>query len=188
MLLIISVFLIFLAHRKHLFRSFTEFFCILGTQLFSMDHINKCCYGRHIIFLVFFSNTGVFSDRPPPPWNSPPFNGKLTHSPRMKRSSQCYGDLGCFSNAFPFNNTGEALPLSPRFIRTRFFLFSSINERFPIRLVRNDVEKLRRSRYNGNLPTIVIIHGFQQHGLVNWTKQIAREFILKVRYWKFINN
>ena len=132
-----------------------------------------------LAFLSIAFLIGVFSERPPPPWNSPPFNGKLTHSPRMKRSSQCYGDLGCFSNAFPFNNTGEALPLNPRFIRTRFLLFSSINERFPTRLERNDVEQLRRSRYNGNLPTKVIIHGFQQYGMVNWTKQMSREFILK---------
>ena len=152
-----------------------------------MNHINKWCSGRHVMDDNYFSNTGVFSERPPPPWNSPPFNGKLTHSPRMKRSSQCYGDLGCFSNAFPFNNTGEALPLNPRFIRTRFLLFSSINERFPTRLERNDVEQLRRSRYNGNLPTKVIIHGFQQYGMVNWTKQMSREFILKVRYCKFMN-
>ena len=45
-----------------------------------------------------------------------------TGVPRAKRSATCYGDLGCFSNTIPFNNTDGLLPQVPDFINTVFRL------------------------------------------------------------------
>lgn len=137
-----------------------------------------------ILFTIFL--IGVFAEKPQNPWNPPPFRGQWKSSIRVKRSTQCYGDLGCFSNNFPFNNTGNALPLNPRFIQTKFYLFSSINERFPTNLRRGDGDKLRRSRFDGTLPTKLIIHGFLQSGMVLWTKQMAESLIRKERTNVFI--
>ena len=115
-----------------------------------------------------------------PPWNSPPYRSEETSRSRTKRSSQCYGELGCFSNNFPFNNSENALPLQPEFIKTRFLLFSTVNDRFPRILDRKDGASLRRTRYNGNLKTKFIIHGFEQNGMVSWTREIARKLLVKV--------
>ncbi|XP_071120830.1 pancreatic lipase-related protein 2-like [Mytilus edulis] len=132
-------------------------------------------------FLLFGFFAGVLLIDPipiRPEWFPPPFR-PLPSTNRIKRSAQCYGDLGCFTNTYPYNNTGDALPLNPRFIRTRFLLYTSINDRFPRIISRAASDQLSRSRYNSNLPTKIIIHGFEQYGMVSWTRQMTRQFILK---------
>lgn len=114
-----------------------------------------------------------------PPWVPPPFEGQ-GDSGRVKRSSECYGDLGCFPNDYPFNNTDNALPLNPRFIRTNFQLLTTLNTRFPHELRRDSLQSLQRSRYDGSKPTIFIIHGFEQYGMVQWVVDMAKEFLKKV--------
>lgn len=114
-----------------------------------------------------------------PPRGPPPFQGRWG-SGRVKRSTQCYSDLGCFSNEYPFNNSDNALPLNPKFIRTRFLLFTTTNARFPKQIRRDSPELLQRSRYDGSKPTKIIIHGFEQYGMVPWTKIMAKQLILKV--------
>lgn len=44
---------------------------------------------------------------------------------------------------------------------TRFLLFSRTNPTVGQQLIFRDLNSLRNSNYNGNLPTRVIIHGFQ---------------------------
>lgn len=44
---------------------------------------------------------------------------------------------------------------------TRFLLFSRLNPTIGQQLIFRDLTSLRNSNYNGDLPTRVIIHGFQ---------------------------
>ncbi|KAK3091087.1 hypothetical protein FSP39_017022 [Pinctada imbricata] len=98
---------------------------------------------------------------------------------RNKRSSQCWEHLGCFSNAPPYNNADGALPLSPEFIQTQFYLFASENQANPENLKDDDVRGLTRSQYDGNRKTVFIIHGFLQSGMVDWTITLANEILKK---------
>ncbi|XP_060083633.1 pancreatic lipase-related protein 2-like [Ylistrum balloti] len=101
---------------------------------------------------------------------------------RTKRSSHCYGDLGCFSNEYPFNNSDGALPLSPSQIRPTFLLFSERSiPSAPFRLVRNDRHNLWTSGFEASLPTKIIIHGFTQNGNVPWAHDMMSELIRKER-------
>ncbi|OWF43648.1 pancreatic lipase-related protein 2-like [Mizuhopecten yessoensis] len=103
-------------------------------------------------------------------------------SDRTKRSSLCYGDLGCFSNDYPFNNTDGALPLSPSHIRPAFLLFSErSNPSAPFQLVRNDRHNLWTSGFESSLPIKIIIPGFTQNGNVTWAHVMMSELIRKER-------
>ncbi|XP_069126907.1 pancreatic triacylglycerol lipase-like [Argopecten irradians] len=108
--------------------------------------------------------------------------GNTLRDVRTKRSSQCYGDLGCFSNDYPFNNTDGALPLSPSDIRPGFLLYSERSiPTAPHRLVRNDRHNLWTSGFESSIPTKIIIHGFTQNGNVPWAHDMMSELIRKER-------
>ncbi|XP_033738718.1 pancreatic lipase-related protein 2-like [Pecten maximus] len=101
---------------------------------------------------------------------------------RTKRASRCYGDLGCFSNDYPFNNSNGALPLSPSYIRPGFFLYSERSiPTAPFHLVRNDRHNLWTSGFEASIPTKIIIHGFTQNGNVTWAHAMMSELIRKER-------
>lgn len=98
---------------------------------------------------------------------------------RHRRSAKCYDDLGCFSNAHPFNNTDGLLPQRPEVINTVFRLYTLQRAVHPEVISRNNPADLARSAFDPELPVKIIIHGFLQHGQVAWVRDMADELLRK---------
>ncbi|XP_078656777.1 pancreatic lipase-related protein 2-like [Branchiostoma floridae x Branchiostoma belcheri] len=73
----------------------------------------------------------------------------------------CYGDLGCFSDEAPFDNTGS-VPQSPEHIDTKFYVFTRSNPTIEERqeISYEDPSSLRMSHFNPRNKVKVLIHGF----------------------------
>lgn len=75
-------------------------------------------------------------------------------------SSICYEYIGCFTNSYPYNNTGNILPASPDEIQTKFALFTTTSKNNREFLSYKDTSTIRKSKYNRDLPLKIITHGF----------------------------
>ncbi|KAH3697159.1 hypothetical protein DPMN_084648, partial [Dreissena polymorpha] len=91
----------------------------------------------------------------------------------------CYGELGCFDSQPPFNNTEGVLPQSPEEIQTTFRLFTSTCSPVPRVLHQNYTNSMSACDFNPSVPMKVIIHGFLQHGQVDWIGEMTRALMAK---------
>ena len=80
----------------------------------------------------------------------------------------CYGDLGCFSSAYPFSGVLARpialLPQSPEKISTFFTLYS--RKRPEGELI--SASNLTGTSFNPTIPTKFIAHGFLDNALLPW--------------------
>ena len=91
----------------------------------------------------------------------------------------CYGDLGCFTDAFPFSSVLARpvafLPDKPEKISTKFTLYNKKTS--------ENGEVVTASNFGNNydptLGTKFIIHGFVQHAFVTWVLEM-KDAILSV--------
>lgn len=91
----------------------------------------------------------------------------------------CYGDLGCFTNSFPFSGVLARpvafLPDKPEKISTKFTLYNKKTS--------ENGEVVTASNFGNNydptLGTKFIIHGFVQHAFVSWVLEM-KDAILSV--------
>lgn len=97
---------------------------------------------------------------------------------RQKRSQMCYDGLDCFSNEFPFNNTDNLLPNSPEIIKTTFRLFTKTCKG-PHIIVAGDPRALPDCGFNPSEPLKIVVHGFLQHGQVQWVRDMVNELLNK---------
>lgn len=78
---------------------------------------------------------------------------------------QCYDDLGCFYPMGGFFEVTWVLPMTPEYIQARYLLFSRENAHLGLAnydyQVKGDVKIEEDPRFDKNLETVVIIHGFQ---------------------------
>ncbi|XP_066535619.1 pancreatic triacylglycerol lipase-like [Hoplias malabaricus] len=83
----------------------------------------------------------------------------------------CYGDLGCFSDDYPWSGSIERpiarLPWSPDKIKTRFLLFTRENSNNYQEITANTYS-IAGSKYNSSRKTRFITHGFIDKGDENW--------------------
>lgn len=90
----------------------------------------------------------------------------------------CYGDLGCFKTDGEFidmlKRPCSVIPTSPQSISTTFFL--NRRSRDPAYLKYNDEDSVKKSGFDPNIPTKIIIHGFLDDGSKNWIKVIYVSF------------
>ncbi|KAL3868059.1 hypothetical protein ACJMK2_040897 [Sinanodonta woodiana] len=99
-----------------------------------------------------------------------------------KRSTVCYGDLGCFGTNTPFFSLQRPinfLPAAPAIIDTKFRLFTRHNmgdTSFQM-LRANDYSSIRSSHFNSSNPTKMVVHGFIENGLVDWMKTMKNELL-----------
>ncbi|XP_066297880.1 pancreatic lipase-related protein 2-like [Branchiostoma lanceolatum] len=93
--------------------------------------------------------------------NSTLFSNETTTTTPKPPQIVCYGDLGCFSDEAPFDNTG-AVPQSPDYIDTKFYVFTRSNPTIEDRqeISYEDTSSLRMSHFNPKNPVKVLIHGF----------------------------
>ncbi|XP_070537615.1 inactive pancreatic lipase-related protein 1-like [Ptychodera flava] len=89
----------------------------------------------------------------------------------------CYGDLGCFTNDPPYDNTGRFLPESPEDIDVSFILLTRSNLLIPTVLVRNDTKGLAQSNFDPTKPTKFTIHGYTDDGLTAWAYDMAKALV-----------
>ena len=80
----------------------------------------------------------------------------------------CYGDLGCFTDAYPFSGTLARpiafLPDTPQKVATKFTLYNKYTSSLGEIISADNIGK----NYDSKLPTKFIIHGFVQHAFVSW--------------------
>ncbi|XP_070183854.1 pancreatic triacylglycerol lipase-like [Littorina saxatilis] len=98
-----------------------------------------------------------------------------------KRSSVCYGDLGCFSNNAPFHSLQRPvsfLPESPTKINPRFMLYTRQARTSGHRLHSGDAAGLKSSTFRANRPTKFLVHGFIDNTLLgSWMQKMTKEFL-----------
>ncbi|XP_055447697.1 pancreatic triacylglycerol lipase [Psammomys obesus] len=88
----------------------------------------------------------------------------------------CYDRLGCFSDDAPWSGTTnrplKGLPWSPKQINTRFLLYTNENPK-NYQQITADASSIRRSNFNTNRKTRIIIHGFTDTGEGSWLANIC---------------
>ncbi|XP_048582758.1 inactive pancreatic lipase-related protein 1 isoform X2 [Nematostella vectensis] len=89
----------------------------------------------------------------------------------------CYPKYGCFHDNPPFNRPLVPLPHPPDRVGTNFRLFTRSNPLISNVIDDSDVSKLQASRYDGKKRTIIIVHGFIEHGSVPWMNRIRHALI-----------
>ncbi|KAI4874276.1 hypothetical protein NFI96_028462 [Prochilodus magdalenae] len=89
----------------------------------------------------------------------------------------CYGDLGCFSDEYPWSGSVERpiarLPWSPEQMNTRFLLFTrETNNNY--QEISANINSISGSSYKSNRKTRFIIHGFIDKGDENWLLDMCK--------------
>lgn len=98
---------------------------------------------------------------------------------RYKRSSACYGPLGCFSTDgfFSLRRPINVLPASRESVNTQFRLYTRKNPQED-HVVRVDYPvTYDLSNFEPKNPTKFIIHGFTDNGFKPWIIQMKDEFL-----------
>eukprot|EP00058_Branchiostoma_floridae_P020497 XP_002605987.1 hypothetical protein BRAFLDRAFT_126557 [Branchiostoma floridae] len=104
-----------------------------------------------------------------------------TTTPRLPQVV-CYGDLGCFSDEFPFDNTGGVVPQSPEYINTVFYVFTKSNPTIEARqaISYDDILSVQNSPFDPAKPVKVLIHGFYSYPITGdpfWAGDAMREML-----------
>ncbi|XP_023235928.1 inactive pancreatic lipase-related protein 1-like [Centruroides sculpturatus] len=91
----------------------------------------------------------------------------------------CLKNLGCFGMGPPFAQPRgrpiSYLPNSREFIRTKFLLYTRRDPWFNEVLIPDQMETIESSKFNSELPTKVIVHGYLDSTLLTtWMKRLTR--------------
>ncbi|XP_023235946.1 pancreatic lipase-related protein 2-like [Centruroides sculpturatus] len=82
----------------------------------------------------------------------------------IRNGVRCMKNLGCFETGPPFAQPKRRpisyLPNSREFIRTKFLLYTHRDPWFNEILIPDQIETIESSKFNSELPTKVIIHGY----------------------------
>ncbi|XP_067133584.1 pancreatic lipase-related protein 2-like [Centruroides vittatus] len=93
---------------------------------------------------------------------------------------RCLKNLGCFGVGPPFAQPKRRpisyIPNSREFIGTKFLLYTHRDPWFNELLIPDQIETIERSKFNSELPTKVIVHGFLDSILLTtWMKRLTRQ-------------
>ena len=103
------------------------------------------------------------------------------YGPYPVNTTICFDEVvGCFSNKAPFNNTGNYLPVAPDVLKTEFLYFSRKNVEEEQSLSYSDLDTIRNSNFDKDLPLKIIIHGFANNRSTPWVLQMKRALLLEV--------
>jgi pimeloyl-ACP methyl ester carboxylesterase len=91
----------------------------------------------------------------------------------------CYGDLGCFTDQYPFSGVLPRpialLPSAPEKISTRFILYNKQTSTLGEGISANNIG----ANFDAKAPVKFITHGFIQHGFYKWVIEM-KDAILSV--------
>ena len=96
-------------------------------------------------------------------------------------TERCFDVIGCFNNKGPFQEIGLFVENDPDIIKTEFILFTSQDQAQSMSY--KDINTIRESGFNPNLPLKVIIHGYANdlnNANTDWMRQMKSE-LFKVR-------
>ncbi|CAH1243014.1 PNLIPRP3 [Branchiostoma lanceolatum] len=107
----------------------------------------------------------------------------MTTTPRPPQVV-CFGDLGCFSDEYPFDNTGGVVPQSPEYINTMFYVFTKSNPTIEARqaISYDDILSVQNSPFDPTKPVKVLIHGFYSYSITGdpfWAGDAMREMLIR---------
>ncbi|XP_070537992.1 pancreatic lipase-related protein 2-like isoform X2 [Ptychodera flava] len=88
----------------------------------------------------------------------------------------CYGDLGCFTNVYPYDNS-MFLPQDPATVNTRFGLYTKLNRDQLQVIDRNDPQSLHDSNFDKNKDTKFLTHGWTGSWNNQWVIDMKNEFL-----------
>ncbi|XP_055353169.1 pancreatic lipase-related protein 2-like [Paramacrobiotus metropolitanus] len=80
----------------------------------------------------------------------------------------CFGDLGCFFKNGTYGNFWM-LPSSPKYLQTKFLLYTTADQKDPQLLEYDKPETLTGSAFRADWPTTVFMHGFGNGPENSWT-------------------
>ncbi|XP_072335849.1 inactive pancreatic lipase-related protein 1-like isoform X2 [Scyliorhinus torazame] len=102
---------------------------------------------------------------------------------RVTAEGICYDRLGCFPGGYPWTGTnerpGSRLPWSPDKINTHFQLYTRQNPNISQEISGTIPETVATSHFNIDQKTVLIIHGYLEHGDVSWITHLCK-MILQV--------
>ncbi|CAF0766349.1 unnamed protein product [Brachionus calyciflorus] len=98
------------------------------------------------------------------------------YGPYPADTNLCFPEVGCFSNSYPFNNTGNYLPIHPDELGTEFFLFTRQNQNEAQSLSYTNLD-ISQTNFNKLLPLKIIIHGFSNDRSTQWLYTIKNEIL-----------
>lgn len=75
---------------------------------------------------------------------------------------------GCFSNNPPYNNTQLYLPVDPALINTQFLLFNKNTPPEGQFITYKNIDSIKNSKYDPNLPLKLTVHGFSNNISIPW--------------------
>ncbi|XP_070537996.1 inactive pancreatic lipase-related protein 1-like [Ptychodera flava] len=100
----------------------------------------------------------------------------LSLSDTVLADTVCYDDLGCFTNAYPYNNT-NFLPHDPASVNTRFGLYTKLNRDQMQVIDRSDPSTLHNSLFDKRRDTKFLIHGWISNWNTPWVLEMKDAFL-----------
>ncbi|XP_070537997.1 pancreatic lipase-related protein 2-like [Ptychodera flava] len=88
----------------------------------------------------------------------------------------CYGDLGCFTNNPPYDNT-NFLPEDPSVVNVGFALYTRSNPTVYQEISRHDPLSLAISNFDKDADTKFLIHGWTSNAGTGWVNTMRDEFM-----------
>jgi hypothetical protein len=79
-----------------------------------------------------------------------------------------YKNKGCFNNNPPYNNTQLYLPVDPALINTQFLLFNRNTPAEGQFISYKNIDSIKNSKYDSNLPLKIVVHGFYNNLTTPW--------------------
>ncbi|XP_070537995.1 pancreatic lipase-related protein 2-like [Ptychodera flava] len=95
---------------------------------------------------------------------------------RGQTATVCYGDLGCFTNNPPYDNT-NFLPQDPSVVNVGFGLYTKLNPTTYQEISRHDPFSLAISNFDKNADTKFLIHGWTSNAGTGWVNVMRDEFM-----------
>ncbi|XP_031554827.1 pancreatic lipase-related protein 2-like isoform X2 [Actinia tenebrosa] len=91
----------------------------------------------------------------------------------------CYPKYGCFHNDAPFKRPLVPFPNPADLIGTKYRLYTRASPLKSSIIDDTDDAKLLKSGYDGQKRTILIVHGFVEHGQIPWMNRIRQALLQK---------
>ncbi|XP_043673576.1 inactive pancreatic lipase-related protein 1-like [Vespula pensylvanica] len=103
-------------------------------------------------------------------WNLP---GSL-----LSNTKQCYDELGCFDNGYPWNWLLRPFPSpqSPEKVNTTFYI---INRELKEKLYFQTWPKIDTSHYHVHKPSYILVHGYYSNSDVDWMQNLTNAILNK---------
>lgn len=96
-------------------------------------------------------------------------------------TERCFDIIGCFNNKGAFQEIGLFVENNPERIKTEFLLFTSSSQDQAQSISYKDIDTIRESGFNSNLPLKVIIHGYANdlnNVNTDWMRQMKSELFI----------